>query len=156
VHSLDPRISSEPGIQALVTQARDQVKRLAQEQRAKPSEPDAGAVNSGPSVCQSCHCDQYDAWTQSAHTRALESLKGEDKNNRECLKCHAARSGESTVQEPASEGVECEACHGNGKMHVLSQTPGYGKVSPWRCLVCHDRKNSPAFDRDVYLEKIKH
>jgi hypothetical protein len=46
--------------------------------------------------------------------------------------------------------VDCDSCH---DMRV---TRSEGRPAAERCQGCHDRENSPDFDRVTYLEKIRH
>jgi hypothetical protein len=61
----------------------------------------------------------------------------------------------SIVEEipPYLRGVQCEACHGEGKGH-----PEKGKlerkVTLGACRNCHTKDQSPTFNYMAYLEKI--
>ena len=121
----------------------------------------------GAESCRECHEVGFQIWLASRHAHAFESLERQGHQyNPRCLKCH-------TVGYMASDGyvnqeltahlknVSCESCHGRGDYHnklkasqnieakkVLMKTP--------QCLDCHDKENSPYFNRDRYWEKIKH
>jgi len=121
----------------------------------------------GPESCRECHEVGFQIWLTSRHAHAFESLERQGHQyNPRCLKCH-------TVGYMASDGyvsqeltghlknVSCEACHGRGDHHnklkasqnidakkVLMKTP--------QCLDCHDKENSPSFNKDRYWEKIIH
>lgn len=91
----------------------------------------------GVSVCATCHKteksgNQLSIWSNSAHAKALETLKSEKSKeivtkmgmkteayeSPECLKCHTTGYGYATemfdAKFKAEDGVQCESCHGAG------------------------------------------
>ena len=59
--------------------------------------------------------------------------------------------------------VQCESCHGPMFLHVQEAErggiarPGAGlSVTEQTCLRCHDRANSPGFEFEAYMARIKH
>jgi hypothetical protein len=110
--------------------------------------------------CRKCHRSTWDTLMQSAHNSAYTTLarKGQA-SEPECLSCHTTGylyKGGYDEKPPANRlaHVQCEACHGYGTMH--SRDGGMLKKARESCVECHDHKNSPEFDYDVYWEKIKH
>jgi hypothetical protein len=112
------------------------------------------------SSCKRCHEPQYDQWKATAHATAFETLeKSVQSTNPACLLCHTTcelnlpADGSQPVPEHL-RSVQCEACHGIGTNHARDGS--YGAVDTKKCLVCHDKENSPNFDLATYLPKVKH
>jgi len=114
----------------------------------------------GAISCKKCHELSYRNWSKTKHARATQTIIASPKyTQEECLICHSTgygRLGEyATVQEVPFylRGVQCEACHGEGKGH-----PGKGRiernVTLGICRNCHTKDQSPAFNYAAYLEKI--
>lgn len=91
----------------------------------------------GVSVCATCHKtektgNQFGIWSNSAHSKAMETLKSEKSKeivtkmglkteafeSPECLKCHTTGYGSAAemfdAKFKAVDGVQCESCHGAG------------------------------------------
>lgn len=144
----------------------------------------------GEKKCNTCHKkakygNQKEAWVNSAHFNAYETLKSEESiaiakekglgnpwEEAECLKCHTTQAflgaelnakGKYVIEE----GVGCEACHGAGsdykkksvmKDHAKSVAAGLREDTRENCVQCHNEK-SPTykeFDFDTKWEEIKH
>jgi 2',3'-cyclic-nucleotide 2'-phosphodiesterase (5'-nucleotidase family) len=114
----------------------------------------------GERACKSCHEDSWDAYANSGHRKAFNTIRAKGQNYEpECIVCHT--TGYQYVNGYADESpfnklanVQCEACHGYGTQHARD-----GKwVAQARdaCVTCHDKENSPEFDYATYWEKIKH
>jgi hypothetical protein len=94
----------------------------------------------GRKKCSSCHRSQYQSWNDTAHGKALESLKpgvkaqakGKAKldpqkdytQDRDCVGCHVTGYAQEGGYDPkdASKflaGVGCESCHGPGSEYRL-------------------------------------
>jgi hypothetical protein len=94
----------------------------------------------GRKKCSSCHRSQYQSWRDTAHARALESLRpgvkpqakrraklDPDKDysaDRDCVGCHVTGFGSEggyDAQDPSQYlvGVGCESCHGPGSEYRL-------------------------------------
>ena len=79
----------------------------------------------GASKCKMCHNKpakgaQYDKWAAGPHAHALDVLKGDEKNDPKCLKCHSTAvcvGKENVATLDVSEGVSCESCHGPGSVY---------------------------------------
>jgi hypothetical protein len=138
---------------------------------------EAGGTFVGSESCRDCHPEAWRVWVESKHGHALERLRAKDPKRAglaECLRCHTVgfgfESGWTDDTNDASRlgAVGCESCHGPGSNHVnralAGDDPlGFGRVAgKWpvrwraRCLVCHDPANSPGFDLEPYLEKVRH
>jgi len=123
--------------------------------RIPKESPLVGAIS-----CKKCHEVNYRNWLKTKHAKATQTIATSPKySQEECLICHTTGYGKigefSTVDEVPFylRGVQCEACHGEGKGH-----PGKGgierKVTLGVCRNCHTKDQSPTFNYLAYLEKI--
>lgn len=114
----------------------------------------------GAISCKRCHEVNYRNWLKTKHAKASQTIVASPKYaQEECLMCHSTGYGKigeyATVAEVPFylQGVQCEACHGEGKQH-----PGRGnierKVTLGICRNCHTKDQSPTFNYVAYLEKI--
>ena len=129
----------------------------------------------GAVKCKMCHNkpnkgEQYNKWLEGPHAKALESLKGDEKNDPKCLKCHstAASVDKSLIATlKADEGVSCESCHGPGsayksagimKNQKLSLAKGLIIPDESVCVKCHNDESPTfkGFNYDEYVAKIAH
>jgi hypothetical protein len=123
--------------------------------RIPKESPLVGAIS-----CKRCHEVNYRNWLKTKHAKATQTIATSPKySQEECLICHSTGYGKIgefiTVEEVPFylRGVQCEACHGEGKGH-----PGKGgierKVTLGVCRNCHTKDQSPTFNYLAYLEKI--
>jgi hypothetical protein len=123
--------------------------------RIPKDSPYVGAIS-----CKRCHEVNYRNWLKTKHAKASQTIVASPKYaQEECLICHSTGYGKiaeyATVEEIPFylRGVQCEACHGEGKGH-----PGKGgiqrKVTLGICRNCHTKDQSPVFNYLAYLEKI--
>jgi nitrate/TMAO reductase-like tetraheme cytochrome c subunit len=114
------------------------------------------AVAEGPTYigvdkCKMCHKGAHTSWQGTAHAKAIERLKPEERSKAECLKCHA------TGGKAEMPGVQCEACHGPGseykslqvmKDKAASLAAGLILPDEQTCLGCHAKAphDLPPFD----------
>ena len=108
----------------------------------------------GAPKCKMCHNkadkgEQYNKWLAGPHAKSLESLKGEEKNDPTCLKCHSTagsvdKSLLATLK--VDEGVSCESCHGPGSVYktaaimknkTLALSKGMTDPTEETCKACH-------------------
>ncbi len=119
----------------------------------------------GARRCKMCHNKSstgkiHDEWAESHHANAFELLKGDEKKNSECLKCHTTGYGEpggfvSLEETKDMVGVQCEMCHGPGEKHIKSRKgnviPNKGKPTEETCKKCHNDTN-PNWDPERYTK----
>ncbi len=111
----------------------------------------------GAGFCRFCHKREYEAWRESKHARAFETLKEEGKEeNPFCLKCHSTGYGRggfvNEEETPQLAGVSCEECHPGGR--CPSSPPP--KPSLDDCRRCHTPEQSPDFEPQKYWREIEH
>lgn len=116
----------------------------------------------GPESCKGCHPAAYEAWQQSKHARAMDSLSETQKRDARCLTCHAPNQAREGVAH-----VTCETCHGGGQYYSpeyvmkdaeLARLVGLVDPSEKQCRTCHDA-SSPSlrpFDFKESLKAIDH
>jgi peroxiredoxin len=125
----------------------------------------ANAAWVGSKACKSCHEHEYAVWSGSAHSRSVESLRKERKDDEAgCLRCHVTGYGRPGGF-PEDGGVRanedlarvgCESCHGPGGEHVMNEGKRPGGIVKLgdkcdSCVIlqicgsCHDDTNDPDF-----------
>jgi len=124
----------------------------------------------GASACAQCHQAQFAQWQKTDHAKALQTLVDEQQDTIErCLSCHTTGFGwrtgfDNAEKTPGLAGVQCETCHGPGKLHAASPQEKLlirGNVQKYICTQCHNRGAQPQitnFD-EIYEEsraKIVH
>jgi len=150
----------------------------------------------GAAKCKTCHKkeligDQYGEWQKGKHAKAYEALKsdkaaeiakekglsGPAYESDKCLKCHMTGHGLPATafdKKPlkASDGVQCESCHGPGsdykKKKTMSDHDKAVAAGMWEpgkdekiCTACHNDESptwdaAKGFDYEERKEKIAH
>jgi 2',3'-cyclic-nucleotide 2'-phosphodiesterase (5'-nucleotidase family) len=123
--------------------------------RIPKTSPFAGAIS-----CKRCHEVNYRNWLKTKHAKASQTIAASPKYaQEECLMCHSTGYGKMGEYATVSEvpfylqGVQCEACHGEGKGHPEKGSMER-KVTLGICRNCHTKDQSPTFNYIAYLEKI--
>ena len=123
--------------------------------RIPKTSPFTGAIS-----CKRCHEVNYRNWLKTKHAKASQTIALSPKYaQEECLMCHSTGYGKVGEYATVSEipfylqGVQCEACHGEGRGHPEKGKVGR-KVTLGTCRNCHTKDQSPAFNYMAYLEKI--
>jgi hypothetical protein len=139
----------------------------------------------GAEKCKSCHQaeasgNQFGVWEKAPHAKAFETLasdaakaiakeKGieDPQKSDQCLRCHVTAFGvpaEAIKKGFDNKGVQCEACHGPGDLHVKARFAAaaeasdkeastyqtipadeiVAKVDESTCVKCHNEE-SPTF-----------
>jgi len=104
-------------------------------------------------ACNKCHPGKFRRWQKTDHAQSYKSLiKVEKHFDEECIACHTLGykqpGGFSDIHQVGEfANVQCESCHGPGRLHVESK----GKTKMYRdlaggkmCLRCHIEERSPA------------
>ena len=129
----------------------------------------------GAAKCKMCHNkppqgEQYKKWAASKHSKAMQSLKGDEAKDPKCLKCHSTAAGltlSDTQTITIAEGVSCESCHGAGsvyksptimKDHAKSIAAGLIVPDEKLCKKCHNAESQhfKGFDYKTASAKIAH
>jgi hypothetical protein len=154
-------IEPDPDVAAILEAYRSSVK----DEEILKSWPraEAASVYVGNASCQECHSGIVEQLADSAHMRAYATLVATgDQYDPECIACHVVGFGDRSgfvdfATTPELVNVACEACHGPGEAHAMSQAPTpVGKVGSRHCVRCHDPDNSPQFRFETYWPKIAH
>lgn len=127
----------------------------------------------GAEACKACHEEAWKVFANTLHRGAQARIEARDPVRgglAECTPCHVTGHGytggfESLANTPHLAEVGCESCHGVGEAHVsapLDKKRGYGVKAgfpgSWKatCVTCHDPTNSPKFEFESWLAKIRH
>ncbi len=120
----------------------------------------------GAEVCSTCHVAQHKLWSDSQHAIAYEDLEDVGKAfDPACIGCHTVGfdkpGGFFDINVTGHLlGVQCESCHGAGRVHVEAAGKKLSVNSKWSrqkiCGQCHIQKHSPGFKLDAYWPKIAH
>jgi hypothetical protein len=117
----------------------------------------SGADPVGADNCKACHKAAYDAWRDSQHSRATESLSERQQKDGRCLSCHAPQTSRGL------KDVSCETCHGGGQFYTptyvmkdaeLARAVGLEDPSEKLCGKCHDA-NAPSLKPFSFVERLK-
>jgi hypothetical protein len=170
-HPLKLDIPDHPDIAPMVQKVETRLSRLRQVKAtqsmtiagAKKAEMVPGNSYIFADACSECHPQQFKRWQKTAHAKAYNSLIKIDKHfDEECIACHAlgfSQPGGFTDIHQVGEfaNVQCESCHGPGRLHV--KTEGKTKLNRdlakgQMCLQCHIEERSPEFDLETYFHNV--
>jgi 2',3'-cyclic-nucleotide 2'-phosphodiesterase (5'-nucleotidase family) len=147
---LDESVRSDSLAQRMIDQFKAQAKAARTSESARPSVDSPRYL--GQSACAKCHSEVARRWLQTGHASAMETLVGRNRqSDTACIPCHVTGHGEpggfrDMGTTPWLGGVQCEACHGPGSLHVTSGGAlPYGSVSALDCVRCHTVTQSPDF-----------
>ena len=116
----------------------------------------------GAEQCGSCHPSQYAQWRTTAHARAETRLLGAQRRDPHCTSCHSPAARDGHV------GVQCEACHGNGRNYwpaeimkdvALARAVGLRTGGEeYMCRQCHqdEKAGGGHFDYATALKAVVH
>jgi len=99
--------------------------------------------------CRQCHLLEYEAWHKSSHAKSMEVVnKSEEKNKKDCKKCHASEWGDF---------ISCSSCHQISKNHSEWGVKDKTAVNiSKKCSRCHTKKDHPDFAFSKHWPKITH
>jgi hypothetical protein len=114
----------------------------------------------GAENCRRCHEKEYRVWKMTRHARAFETLtQARSQVYPDCFSCHTTGL---TLSQPAGplKGVQCEACHGPGKEHIVQPVTSQLRrpVPVSICLECHNKDITPTLEqqKEIFFGKIRH
>ena len=116
----------------------------------------------GADGCGACHSQTHKIWEKSSHAKAYLTLFNKDKHmDQSCIGCHVVGFKEnggflSKETTPNLTGVQCENCHGPGKVHSHNPRIKPEKSARKTCETCHHTPHSSEFNFDKYWKKIEH
>lgn len=169
--ALDDAIPDEPTAAEMVASAHTEFtteqNKSAQMIQASTSTASGGILNgsspfAGTETCAGCHVEEYDVWKKTGHSHAMATLEARNQQfDPACIRCHVVgyESGgfQALYSTPQFANVQCESCHGPGRLHSESPAKGYGFMpTPVGCIECHTKVNSPDFNFATYWPKVKH
>jgi hypothetical protein len=123
----------------------------------------------GTESCGQCHPSAYQAWRQSGHAHAFDTLTASRTDaDPNCIGCHTVGFGTATgyrrevgASSPFTN-VGCESCHGPGAEHVKLRRVGgeitahFRPVGAGDCQKCHHGEFSRPFDFATFWPNIAH
>jgi predicted CXXCH cytochrome family protein len=119
--------------------------------------------------CGNCHVEKQAGWTQTAHSRAWQSLSASGHQQATCNGCHSVSekgnavlgaAGYNSKADSSYHDVQCESCHGPGFQHASN--PGLGNLPQAKmviptataafdtsatCASCHSGAHEPFADQ---------
>jgi len=133
-------------------------------------EKDPDSAYLGAAACAKCHQPQFAQWQTTKHAKALQTLVDDEKDAVDrCVACHATGFGwrtgfDSAEKTPGLAGIQCETCHGPGKLHAASPKDALlirSNVQKHHCTQCHNRGAVPPIadfneTYEEYRAKIVH
>jgi tetratricopeptide (TPR) repeat protein len=164
--SLGNQFPDDPKLLKLVTDYRESLKSLYQEEmadRTKAIEPVAGMPHFvGAEACATCHRPQTEFWRGTKHGRAWQTmLDYKVEYDLDCITCHTVGfmlpgGFDRPDRVSGFEDVQCENCHGPGSMHVanvLADNSIIADAADMSCERCHNKEHSPAYKRITYVPR---
>jgi hypothetical protein len=118
----------------------------------------------GARSCAGCHGAEYEQWVATPHASAYKTLLEKHRHSQpRCVSCHVVGFGAKhgyrlgDPEEPLAN-VQCEVCHGPGRMHVEHPSAQNIRRSVPQpvCLSCHNPEHSDHFDYAVKLPLVRH
>ena len=165
IHELGKQAPEDAEIKKRVDDFLESNKKSAKVSALKPT-PSIGSASEhflGTQRCVACHRKEYEAYHNSAHAKAWQTLvsKGQT-SNPECVACHVTgwnwyngfNPAVSTKGQNALFNVQCEACHGYGTEHVRDGQ--WAKKAKDSCVKCHTEEFDPKFDYETRWDAIAH
>jgi len=121
----------------------------------------------GSESCRICHTNAHSFYSQTAHSRAWQTLVKKGKEcDPLCIGCHSVGYREpggycNFAESGPFQNVGCENCHGPGAGHAMDPKKPQmwaksfsRKVAAEKCMKCHNKDHSDLFDYEQYLPKI--
>lgn len=164
--ALTKTYAKDTRVQTLVNEMTAEIDRLKKEDRLRAQSDYQNQLQVdrylGADTCARCHQPEYEQWQASAHAHAFTTLEDLGMTgSAECVSCHVTGAGDKTGfttarSNPDLTAVQCESCHQMGTQHHIMGDKGETRLASATCTGCHDQANSPDYDPESYMEKIRH
>jgi len=140
---LGKTVAKDPELERIVTEYQNDRKAREAEAKRKKAVDDAMLQGTehflGAEKCQRCHSDEYTAWAESGHAKALLAKFDQDL---------------PIADGVDAKGVQCEHCHGLGTFHGTPEM--VTKVDEKLCRSCHQAEGAEDFDYAAVLARGVH
>ena len=152
--NLDPSFSDDPQVVGMINDYRKGLIKSSVSSPIPAARSEEQVRYTGPKVCAGCHESRYRFWLTTDHSRAFDSLAPKNAGaDPDCLPCHVTGYMRRTGYWPKApredlRGVQCEACHGVGSLHVGSPDRYsllHLPAAP-QCMDCHTEDQDGEFD----------
>ena len=152
--NLDPSIPDDPQVAGMISEYRKGLLKSSVSSPGPAATSEEKVRYTGPEACAGCHESRYRFWLTTNHSRAFDSLAPKNAGaDPDCIGCHVTGYMRRTGYWPKApredlRGVQCEACHGVGSLHVGSPE-SYSLVhlpSAPQCMDCHTEEQDGDFD----------
>jgi len=118
----------------------------------------------GERVCLTCHTEAAGFAGSDPHGKAWATLERDGKTrDLDCVPCHVTGYGQAGGSNLAHlenlMGVQCEACHGPGSLHVEAERQGksghiVSAPGAALCETCHTLVHAPRFSFEDYRKRL--
>lgn len=153
--NLDPSYPDDPQVVGMISDYRKELKSTAAGSAAPAGFQDAQQVRyTGAEACGRCHEARYRFWQTTPHSEAFGALAPKEAEaDPDCIGCHVTGYMRRTGYWPKApredlRGVQCEACHGVGSLHI--QDPQLYSLlhlpAAPQCMDCHTQNQDEDFD----------
>jgi len=152
--SLDPTIPDDPGIVEMINDYRKELLNSSVSSPGQAAPRGERVGYTGPKACAACHEARYRFWLTTDHAGAFDALAPKNAGaDPDCMGCHVTGYRRRTGYWPKApridlRGVQCEACHGVGSLHVGSPDTYsllHLPLAPL-CMDCHTEDQDADFD----------
>ena len=152
--NLDPSFPDDPQVAEMIRDYRKGLIKSSGSSTGPTTQSKEQVRYTGPEACAGCHKSRYRFWLTTEHSRAFDSLAPKDAGaDPDCIGCHVTGYMRRTGYWPKAprndlRGVQCEACHGVGSLHV-SSPDDYSLLhlpAAPQCLNCHTEEQDGDFD----------
>ncbi len=152
--NLEPSFSDDPQVVNMISDYRKDLSKISVSSQGPAASNEGQVRYTGPKACAGCHESRYRFWLTTDHSRAFDSLAPKNAGaDPDCIPCHVTgyerRNGYwPKVPREDLRGVQCEACHGVGSLHVGSPDMYsllHLPAAP-QCLDCHTENQDDDFN----------
>ena len=152
--NLDPSIPDDPQVVAMISDYRKGLMETSVSSAGQTAPGKEQVRYTGPQACARCHESRFRFWLTTDHAKAFDSHAPKNAGaDPDCVGCHVTGYMRRTGYWPKApredlRGVQCEACHGVGSLHIESPD-NYSLLhlpSAPQCMDCHTQEQDGDFD----------